>query len=95
MREDCSSRWEDSLTEDRRNRSRRLLLRRLDEYAAVAGAEFLKWPAWTMTRWSAGCPGCFRVQPSVGRRQVRKLEMLWWVAHDDALLVLGPPSRVS
>ena len=33
----------------------------------------------------------FKAQPSVDRRQVRELATSRWVAHGDALLVLGPP----
>ncbi len=33
----------------------------------------------------------FEAQPNVDRRQVRELAPSRWVAHGDALLVLGPP----
>ena len=33
----------------------------------------------------------FKAQPSVDKRQVRELATSRWVAHGDALLVLGPP----
>ena len=37
----------------------------------------------------------FKAQPSVDERQVRELATARWVAHGDAALLLGPPSRVS
>ena len=37
----------------------------------------------------------FKAQPSVDKRQLRELATSRWVAHGDALLLLGPPGRVS